>query len=81
MIYLYCHKNASCFISYLKNIQWLLDKNNIKSIITHQIEQNDHLWIVICDPNIICLPRKCIIYNMDPMIDSIFNSLKTISYK
>jgi hypothetical protein len=77
MIYLSCHKRAYCFISFLENFQWILNKNGYETKIVFEIEQNDDLWVIIWN-SLPILPRKCIIYNMDPMLDHIFNELKSL---
>lgn len=78
MIYLSCCPTAKCFIPFLENIQYLLNKNGFETKITFEIIENDDLWFIIWN-GISKLPKKSILYNMDPMVDNIFNELKNLT--
>lgn len=78
MIYLACQLTAKCFIPFLENIQYLLNKNGIETKITFEIVENDDLWFIIWN-GFTKLPKKSILYNMDPMVDTIFNELQNLT--
>jgi spore maturation protein CgeB len=79
MIYLLCSPHCICFIPFLQNFEFLLKKNNIPASFVLQYDAStdtgEDLWIVIWN-NIPILPKKCIIYNMDPMVPHIEQGIK-----
>jgi hypothetical protein len=81
MIYLLCHPGCRCFIPFLQNFEFILNKNGFESkfVLSYDPRQDDgkDLWIVIWN-SIPILPRKCIIYNMDPMVPHIEEGLKSL---
>ena len=76
MIYLYCGADK-CFDPMIKTFKYILDQNNIESVISPQIEQNDDLWFIIWN-NAQKLPKKCIIYNLDPTVDVLSKQLQNL---
>ena len=74
MIYLYCNPGCKCFIPFLQNLEFLLNKNGIPAKIDLQYnpatDTGEDLWFVIWNW-IQVLPKKCIIYNFDPMVPHI----------
>jgi hypothetical protein len=81
MIYLLCAATCRCFVPFLQNFKYLLEKNGHEAKIVHQYNpaQDDglDLWIVIWN-SVPILPRKCIIYNMDPMVPHFERQIKTL---
>jgi hypothetical protein len=84
MIYLLCHPRCLCFIPFLQNFEYILNKNGIRSefVLSYDPKKDSgkHLWIVIWN-QLEVLPRKCIIYNMDPMVSHIESGLKSLIYR
>ncbi len=77
MIYLLFSEGCPCFKPIIENMYYLLKKNNIPSQIKNIIdveEKDSDRWLCIWN-NLPRLPKKCIIYNFDPMVDNVFNSL------
>lgn len=77
MLYLYYSLNSPCFKSIIETISAILTKHNIENQIIHEIILNEDLWL-ICWPNIPILPKKCIIYNFDPVVKNVTNQIEAL---
>ena len=74
MIYLYCGVDR-CFDPIIDTFKYILDQNNIDSVISPVIEQNDDLWFVIWNKAHV-LPKRCIIYNLDPTVEVVSKQMQ-----
>lgn len=86
MIYLLYTSYCTCFHIIIRNIQYILAKNNIVSTIVHSIDgieqKVEDVWFCIWNGQSSLPTYNCIIYNMDPMttnIQSEFNRLLSVS--
>jgi len=81
MLYLLCHPGCRCFIPFLQNFEYLFNKNGVecKFVLSYDpyTDNGEDLWIVIWN-GLSVLPRKCIIYNMDPMVPHIEQGLRSL---
>ena len=77
MLWLYYSRYSPCFKSIVEVMSKILSDNNIENTITNTLYDNDDVWIVWY-PNINKLPKKCILYNMDPMTPDIMNGMDTL---
>lgn len=81
MIYLLCSPHCHCFIPFLYNFEYLLNKSGYSSkvVLSYDmaIDDGTDLWFVIWN-NISVLPRKCIIYNMDPLVPHIEQGIRSL---
>jgi hypothetical protein len=78
MIYLLCNPTCKCFIPFMENFEYILHKNNIEAkFITSFTETEDELFFVIWN-DLERLPKKCIIYNMDPFVDHVKKSFEQL---
>lgn len=80
MIYLLFNDRCKCFEQVIENFKYIFEKNNIPSIIKHSIdieEKDTDLWLCIWN-DLERLPKRCIIYNMDPMVDGVLNSFTNL---
>jgi hypothetical protein len=72
---LYYHPKSICFTGIVKTMSKILNRNNIQNEIVHTIDDNDELFIIFwpnCDQK---LPKNCIIYNFDPMVEHVQKEL------
>ena len=78
MYYLLCHPQCRCFIPFLRNFEYLLKKNGhdakLVFIYDANTDNGTDLWFVIWN-GLPILPKRCIIYNMDPMVPHINKQL------
>lgn len=81
MIYLLCSPDCKCFIPFLQNFEYILNKAQYpaKMVLSYDPNTDDgtDLWFVIWN-NISILPRKCIIYNMDPLVPHIELGIRSL---
>lgn len=78
MYYLLCHPQCRYFIPFLRNFEYLLKKNGHDAKLVFAYDANtdngSDLWFVIWN-SLPVLPKRCIIYNMDPMVPHIDKQL------
>lgn len=81
MIYLLCHPSCRCFIPFLQNFEFLLKRNGIPAEfrLSYDPAQDNgsDLWLIIWN-GLTILPRRCLIYNMDPMVPHIEAGLRAL---
>lgn len=81
MIYLLCHPGCRCFIPFLYNFEYLLQRNQIDAKFVQKYNPSEDdgkdLWLVIWN-GLQILPKRCIIYNMDPMVPHIESEFKNL---
>ncbi len=84
MLYLLANPTCKCFKSIIENIHYILIKHEIPVIIMQSYNYNDDctedIWIVIWN-SLEKLPKKCIIYNLDPLIPKIKDMLNKLIAK
>ena len=76
-IKVYFHHKSICFSGIANTIANILNKNNISSEVVNKIMPNDdNSFYIIMWPNLDQpLPKKCAIYNFDPMVPHVIKEL------
>lgn len=77
MIWLYYSQYSPCFKSIVEVFERILTDSGIQCKITHELYDNDDTWIVWY-PNLNKMPKNCVLYNMDPMTDTITSQMDKI---
>jgi hypothetical protein len=81
MIHLLCSPHCHCFIPFLHNFEYILNKSGLPAKVTlsydPDTDDGTNLWFVIWN-NLPVLPRKCIIYNMDPLVPHIEQGIRSL---
>lgn len=80
MIHLLCSSKCRCFPPFLENFSYILNKHGILSDINFSYDRkNDDgdLWLVIWN-GISTLPKRCIVFNYDPMVPHVENLFRSL---
>lgn len=84
MIYILCNVNCRCFIPFLQNFEYILEKNKYEVKLIYSVDNtdlvnsrsNNDLFFVIWNDFSKLPEGRCIVYNMDPMVSHIEESFK-----
>lgn len=81
MVLFLCNPRCQCFVPFLHNFSYLMSLHGIPSEVrdTYDYTSDDgrNLWFVIWN-GLPRLPKRCIVYNMDPMVPHIEKEFREI---